>query len=100
MKGIRPFVREFTASAVKEHLRSQIEDTEGVQPSPRTRSSWFGSSGRNRSTGARPRPGVPPPDEEAAAEIRRLGTGSLEDLFQGGEVVIHALLDQPAGELR
>jgi hypothetical protein len=29
MKGIRHFLRDFTASAVKEHLRSQIEDTEG-----------------------------------------------------------------------
>jgi len=29
MKGIRPFLRDFTASAVKEHLRSQIEDTRG-----------------------------------------------------------------------
>ena len=29
MKGIRHFMREFTASAVKEHLRSQIEDAEG-----------------------------------------------------------------------
>jgi hypothetical protein len=29
MKGIRHFLREFTASAVKEHLRSQIEDAEG-----------------------------------------------------------------------
>jgi hypothetical protein len=28
MKGIRHFLRDFTASAVKEHLRSQIEDTE------------------------------------------------------------------------
>jgi hypothetical protein len=29
MKGIRHFLRDFTASAVKEHLRSQIEDTGG-----------------------------------------------------------------------
>jgi hypothetical protein len=29
MKGIRHFLRDFTASAVKEHLRSQIENTEG-----------------------------------------------------------------------
>jgi hypothetical protein len=29
MKGIRHFMRDFTASAVKEHLRSQIEDTGG-----------------------------------------------------------------------
>ena len=29
MKGIRHFLREFTASAVKEHLRSQLEDKEG-----------------------------------------------------------------------
>ncbi len=29
MKGIRHFLRNFTASAVKEHLRSQIEDTGG-----------------------------------------------------------------------
>jgi hypothetical protein len=29
MKGIRRFLRDFTASAVKEHLRSQIEDTGG-----------------------------------------------------------------------
>jgi hypothetical protein len=29
MKGIRHFLRDFTASAVKEHLRSQIEDAEG-----------------------------------------------------------------------
>ena len=28
MKGIRHFLRDFTASAVKEHLRSQIENTE------------------------------------------------------------------------
>jgi hypothetical protein len=27
MKGIRHFMRDFTAAAVKEHLRSQIEDT-------------------------------------------------------------------------
>jgi hypothetical protein len=27
MKGIRHFLRNFTASAVKEHLRSQVEDT-------------------------------------------------------------------------
>jgi hypothetical protein len=27
MKGIRHFVRDFTATAVREHLRSQIEDT-------------------------------------------------------------------------
>jgi hypothetical protein len=31
MKGIRHFLREFTASAVKEHLRSQIE-TPGKAP--------------------------------------------------------------------
>ena len=30
MKGIRYFLRDFTASAVKEHLRSQIEDTGGA----------------------------------------------------------------------
>jgi hypothetical protein len=30
MKGIRHFLRDFTASAVKEHLRSQVEDTEGA----------------------------------------------------------------------
>ena len=29
MKGVRHFLREFTASAVQEHLRSQIEDTKG-----------------------------------------------------------------------
>jgi hypothetical protein len=29
MKGPRHFLRNFTASAVKEHLRSQIEDTGG-----------------------------------------------------------------------
>jgi hypothetical protein len=27
MNGIRHFMRDFTAAAVKEHLRSQIEDT-------------------------------------------------------------------------
>ena len=29
MKGIRHFMREFTAMSVKEHLRSQLEDTGG-----------------------------------------------------------------------
>jgi hypothetical protein len=29
MKGIRHFLRDFTASAVKEHVRSQIEETGG-----------------------------------------------------------------------
>lgn len=29
MRGIRYFLRNFTAKAVKEHLRSQIEDTGG-----------------------------------------------------------------------
>jgi hypothetical protein len=29
MNGIRHFLRDFTASAVKEHLRSQIEDAAG-----------------------------------------------------------------------
>ena len=29
MKGIRYFMRNFTATAVKEHLRSQLEDTDG-----------------------------------------------------------------------
>jgi len=29
MKGLRYAMRQFTASAVKEHLRSQIEDTGG-----------------------------------------------------------------------
>jgi hypothetical protein len=29
MKGVRYFLRNFTATAVKEHLRSQIEDTGG-----------------------------------------------------------------------
>jgi len=29
MKGIRYFVRDFTATAVRDHLRSQIEDTGG-----------------------------------------------------------------------
>jgi hypothetical protein len=29
MKGIRHLLRNFTASAVKEHLRSQVEDTGG-----------------------------------------------------------------------
>ncbi len=29
MKGIRHALREFTASAVKEHLRSQLEETGG-----------------------------------------------------------------------
>jgi hypothetical protein len=29
MKGIRYFLRNFTATAVKEHLRSQVEDTGG-----------------------------------------------------------------------
>jgi hypothetical protein len=29
MKGIRHFLREFTATAVREHLRSQIEATGG-----------------------------------------------------------------------
>ena len=27
MRGVRYFIRNFTASAVKEHLRSQIEDS-------------------------------------------------------------------------
>jgi hypothetical protein len=31
MKGIRHFLRDFTATAVREHLRSQIEAT-GVSP--------------------------------------------------------------------
>ena len=30
MHGIRHFLRNFTATAVKEHLRSQIEDIGGV----------------------------------------------------------------------
>lgn len=30
MNGVRHFMRNFTATAVKEHLRSQIEDTGGV----------------------------------------------------------------------
>ena len=29
MKGVRHFMRNFTARAVKEHLRSQVEDTGG-----------------------------------------------------------------------
>ncbi len=29
MKGVRHFMRNFTAKAVKEHLRSQLEDTVG-----------------------------------------------------------------------
>jgi hypothetical protein len=29
VKGIRHFLRDFTASAVKEHLRSQLEDRGG-----------------------------------------------------------------------
>jgi hypothetical protein len=29
VKGIRYFLRNFTATAVKEHLRSQVEDTSG-----------------------------------------------------------------------
>jgi hypothetical protein len=29
VKGIRYFLRSFTATAVKEHLRSQVEDTGG-----------------------------------------------------------------------
>ena len=29
MKGVRHFLRNFTAAAVKEHLRSEIEDTDG-----------------------------------------------------------------------
>ena len=29
MNGVRYFMRDFTARAVKEHLRSQIEDTGG-----------------------------------------------------------------------
>ena len=29
-RGVRHFLREFTATAVKEHLRSQVEDTGGV----------------------------------------------------------------------
>ena len=29
MKGIRHYMREFTAMSVKEHLRSQLEDTGG-----------------------------------------------------------------------
>jgi len=32
MNGIRHFLRDFTATAVKEHLRSQAEDT-GGEPS-------------------------------------------------------------------
>jgi hypothetical protein len=28
MRGIRHFLRDFTATAVREHLRSQIEDVE------------------------------------------------------------------------
>lgn len=30
MKGIRHLLRDFTTSAVKEHLRSQLEDTGGA----------------------------------------------------------------------
>lgn len=29
MRGMRYFLRNFTATAVKEHLRSQVEDTGG-----------------------------------------------------------------------
>jgi hypothetical protein len=29
MKGIRSFMRDFTATAVKEHLRSELETTAG-----------------------------------------------------------------------
>jgi hypothetical protein len=30
MNGVRYFLRQFTATAVKEHLRSQVEDTGGL----------------------------------------------------------------------
>jgi hypothetical protein len=30
LKGIRHLMREFTAMSVKEHLRSQVEDTNGT----------------------------------------------------------------------
>ncbi|HEY1317199.1 MAG TPA: hypothetical protein VGF10_08285 [Gaiella sp.] len=30
MKGVRYFLRNFTATAVKEHLRSQVEATDGA----------------------------------------------------------------------
>ena len=30
MKGVRHAMREFTATAVKEHLRSQVEDADGA----------------------------------------------------------------------
>jgi len=30
VKGVRHFLRNFTATAVKEHLRSQLEDTGGA----------------------------------------------------------------------
>jgi hypothetical protein len=30
MKGVRHAMREFTATAVKEHLRSQVEDAGGA----------------------------------------------------------------------
>jgi len=30
MKGVRYFMRNFTATAVKEHLRSQVEDDAGT----------------------------------------------------------------------
>lgn len=30
MRGIRSFMRDFTATAVKEHLRSQVEESGGT----------------------------------------------------------------------
>jgi hypothetical protein len=30
LKGVRHFLREFTASAVREHLRDQVETTDGA----------------------------------------------------------------------
>jgi len=35
MKGIRYFMRNFTATAVKEHLRAQIEDASSPELTPR-----------------------------------------------------------------
>ena len=35
MKGIRHFMRNFTATAVKEHLRSQIEDAPSPELTPK-----------------------------------------------------------------
>src|SRR6266511_5742887 len=103
MKGIRHLLRDFTASAVKEHLRSQIENTDGPPDFTKNEIELVRFIREGSFDWAAP-PGasVQPPDHEASVRCRGGFGGSPPAQARGSYMepsVENAVLDSRVARL-